>query len=72
MLAIDQRSGGNYGGEDNRTAKESKAFWTYTDALPDLEAALKDAGVDDFIFMGLDLLASLKAAQARLSIRVED
>jgi len=41
VLAIDQRSGGNYGGEDNRTAKESKAFWTYTDALPDLEAALK-------------------------------
>lgn len=36
VLAIDQRSGG----EDNRTAKESKAFWTYTDALPDLEAAL--------------------------------
>jgi dienelactone hydrolase len=41
VLAIDQRSGGNYGGEDNRTAKESKAFWTYTDTLPDLEAALK-------------------------------
>lgn len=41
VLAIDQRSGGNYGGEDNRTAKESKAFWVYTDALPDLEAALK-------------------------------
>ena len=41
VLAIDQRSGGNYGGQDNRTAKESKAFWTYTDALPDLEAALK-------------------------------
>jgi len=41
VLAIDQRSGGNYGGEDNRTAKESKAFWTYTDVVPDLEAALK-------------------------------
>jgi dienelactone hydrolase len=41
VLAIDQRSGGNYDGQDNRTAKESKAFWTYTDALPDLEAALK-------------------------------
>ncbi|TMJ40603.1 MAG: lysophospholipase, partial [Alphaproteobacteria bacterium] len=41
VLAIDQRSGGNYGGEENRTAKESKAFWTYTDALPDLEAALE-------------------------------
>lgn len=41
VLAIDQRSGGNYGGEDNRTAKESKTLWTYTDALPDLEAALK-------------------------------
>jgi dienelactone hydrolase len=41
VLAIDQRSGGNYGGEDNRTAKESKAFWTYTDALPDLEATLE-------------------------------
>jgi len=41
VLAIDQRSGGDYGGEDNRTAKESKAFWTYTDALPDLEATLE-------------------------------
>src|SRR4029078_994157 len=41
MLAIDQRSGGDYGGEENRTAKESKGFWVYTDALPDLEAALK-------------------------------
>lgn len=41
VLAIDQRSGGDYGGEVNRTAKESKAFWVYTDALPDLEAALK-------------------------------
>ena len=40
VLAIDQRSGGDYGGEVNRTAKESKAFWVYTDALPDLEAAL--------------------------------
>lgn len=40
VLAIDQRSGGNYGGVDNRTAKEAKAFWVYTDALPDLEAAL--------------------------------
>ena len=37
----------------------------------DLEAALKAAGIDDFVFMGLDVLASLKAAQARLAIRVE-
>lgn len=41
VLAIDQRSGGNYGGVDNQTAKEAKGFWVYTDALPDLEAALK-------------------------------
>jgi dienelactone hydrolase len=41
VLAIDQRSGGSYEGQDNRTAKESNAFWTYTDALPDLQAALK-------------------------------
>lgn len=41
VLAIDQRSGGNYDGIDNRTAKEAKGFWVYTDALPDLEAALK-------------------------------
>lgn len=41
VLAIDQRSGGNYGGVDNRTAKESKALWVHTDAMPDLEAALK-------------------------------
>src|SRR5262245_18256323 len=41
VLAIDQRSGGNYRGEDNQTARESKSFWVYTDALPDLEAALK-------------------------------
>jgi dienelactone hydrolase len=41
VLAIDQRSGGDYSGEANRTAEESKAFWVYTDALPDLEAALK-------------------------------
>ena len=41
VLAIDQRSGGDYGGEENRTAKESKGFWVYTDVLPDLEAALK-------------------------------
>lgn len=40
VLAIDQRSGGNYGGVDNRTAKEAKGFWVYTDAMPDLEAAL--------------------------------
>lgn len=41
VLAIDQRSGGDYGGVENRTAKESnKTFWTYTDAFPDLEAAL--------------------------------
>ena len=38
----------------------------------DLETTLKAAGVDDFIFMGLDVLASLKAVQAQLSIRVED
>jgi methylmalonyl-CoA mutase len=37
----------------------------------DLEASLKAAGVDEFVFMGLDVLASLKAAQARLAIRVE-
>ena len=37
----------------------------------DLEASLKAAGVDDFVFMGLDVLASLRAAQARLAIRVE-
>lgn len=37
----------------------------------DLEATLKAAGIDDFVFMGLDVLASLKAAQARLAIRVE-
>lgn len=41
VLAIDQRSGGNLGGQENRTATESKAYWTYADALPDLEAALK-------------------------------
>ena len=41
VLAIDQRSGGDYGGEENRTAKEAKGFWVYTDALPDLEAALQ-------------------------------
>jgi dienelactone hydrolase len=41
VLAIDQRSGGDYGGVENRTAKESKGSWSYTDALPDLEAALK-------------------------------
>lgn len=40
VLAIDQRSGGNYGGVENRTAKEAKGFWVYTDAMPDLEAAL--------------------------------
>ncbi len=41
VLAIDQRSGGNYGGVDNRTAKEAKGGpWVYTDVLPDLEAAL--------------------------------
>lgn len=40
VLAVDQRSGGNYGGVDNRTAKEAKGFWVYTDAMPDLEAAL--------------------------------
>lgn len=40
VLAIDQRSGGNYGGVDNRTAKEANGFWVYTDAMPDLEAAL--------------------------------
>jgi methylmalonyl-CoA mutase len=37
----------------------------------DLEASLKAAGVDEFVFMGLDVLASLKTAQARLAIRVE-
>src|SRR4029079_2763344 len=41
VLAIDQRSGGDYGGEENRTAKKSKGFWVYTDALHDVEAALK-------------------------------
>lgn len=41
VLAIDQRSGGNYDGQENMTATESKAYWTYADALPDLEAALK-------------------------------
>jgi dienelactone hydrolase len=41
VLAIDQRSGGDYGGAENRTAKEAKGFWVYTDVLPDLEAALK-------------------------------
>src|SRR5262245_5564069 len=40
VLAIDQRSGGNYGGVDNQTAKEAKGLWVYTDVLPDLEAAL--------------------------------
>ena len=37
----DQRSGGDYGGVENRTAKEAKGSWVYTDALPDLEGALK-------------------------------
>jgi dienelactone hydrolase len=41
VLAIDQRSGGNYDGVDNQTAKEAKGVWVYTDVLPDLEAALK-------------------------------
>jgi dienelactone hydrolase len=40
VLAIDQRSGGNYGGVDNETAKHAKGLWVYTDVLPDLEAAL--------------------------------
>ncbi|WP_119389070.1 alpha/beta hydrolase [Taklimakanibacter lacteus] len=43
VLAIDQRSGGNYGEVENRTAKEAKGFWVFTDALPDLEAALNRA-----------------------------
>lgn len=41
VLAIDQRSGGNYGSVDNRTAKEAKGLWVYADVLPDLEAAAK-------------------------------
>ena len=41
VLAIDQRSGGNVGGIDNRTATEAKGYyWSYTDAMPDLEAAV--------------------------------
>jgi dienelactone hydrolase len=41
VLAIDQRSGGDYGGGVNQTANRSKGSWSFTDALPDLEAALK-------------------------------
>ena len=40
VLAIDQRSGGNVDGIDNRTATEAKGYWSYTDTMPDLEAAL--------------------------------
>ena len=59
--------------EAARALKAAGAKAVYLAGRPgDLEAALKAAGVDDFIFMGLDVLASLKAAQARLSIRVED
>src|SRR4029079_9253706 len=41
VLAIDQRSGGDYGGGVNQTANKSNGSWNYTDVLPDLEAALK-------------------------------
>src|SRR5689334_22818515 len=41
VVAIDQRSGGDYGGGENQTAKGSNGSWVYTDVLPDLEAALK-------------------------------
>ena len=61
------------GGEAARALKAAGAKAIYLAGRPgDLEAMLKEAGVDDFIFMGLDVLASLKAAQKRLSIRVED
>ena len=59
--------------EAARALKAAGAKAVYLAGRPgDLEAALKAAGVDDFIFMGLDVLASLKAVQAQLSIRVED
>lgn len=55
-----------------RALKEAGAKAVYLAGRPgDLEASLKAAGVDDFIFMGLDVLASLQAAHARLDIRVE-
>jgi methylmalonyl-CoA mutase len=55
-----------------RALKAAGAKAVYLAGRPgDLEATLKAAGVDDFVFMGLDVLASLKAAQARLDIRVE-
>ena len=58
--------------EAARALKAAGAKALYLAGRPgDLEAALKQAGVDDFVFMGLDVLASLKAAQARLDIRVE-
>jgi methylmalonyl-CoA mutase len=58
--------------EATRALKAAGAKAIYLAGRPgDLEAALKAAGVDDFVFMGLDVLASLKAAHARLSIRVE-
>ncbi len=34
----------------------------------DLEASLQEAGVDEFIFMGCDVLASLQGAMARLAV----
>jgi methylmalonyl-CoA mutase len=55
-----------------RALKEAGAQALYLAGRPgEMEAALKDAGIDDFIFMGLDLLASLQAAHTRLNIRVE-
>lgn len=61
------------GAEAARALKAAGAKALYLAGRPgDLEAALKEAGVDDFVFMGLDVLASLKAAQARLDIRVEN
>jgi methylmalonyl-CoA mutase len=35
----------------------------------EIEAALKDVGVKDFVFLGCDLLAMLSAAQERLGLR---
>lgn len=41
VLAIDQRSGGTYNGQENETAKGAAGtYWVHADALPDLEAAL--------------------------------
>lgn len=63
---------GSEAAEAARALKAAGAKALYVAGRPgDLEAALKAAGVDDFVFMGLDVLASLKAAQARLDIRVE-